>query len=150
MDTLSPEQRHAAMSHNRSRDTAPELRIRSALHKIGFRFRKNDRRLSGTPDLVFPRYKAALFVNGCFWHAHQNCAKFRLPSSNTEYWKKKLARNRERDAADAEKLAADGWRVGIVWECSITGRNRAQKIQNVSEAVALWLEEEFSEPFVEF
>lgn len=149
MDTMTPEQRHYAMSRIRSTENRPEREIRSKLHGYGFRFRKNDRRLAGSPDIVLPRYRAVIFVNGCFWHAHRNCPKFRLPRTNTEFWRSKLERNRRRDRETVEQLLTEGWRVAVVWECSITGRRRADKIANVAEWLAWWLEEDLGEPFVE-
>jgi DNA mismatch endonuclease, patch repair protein len=150
MDTLSPLSRHLNMSHIRAANTKPELEVRSALHRLGFRFRKNDSRLSGKPDIVFPHYHAVIFVNGCFWHAHDGCANYRLPKSNTEYWQHKLERNRERDAQEIQKLQNEGWRVGVVWECSITGKRRAVKIASVAEEISLWLEEELGDFYREF
>lgn len=150
MDTLTKEQRHFVMSQIKSRDTKPELLVRSYLHKLGFRFRKNDKRLTGKPDLYFPRYYAVIFVNGCFWHGHRSCRKVRIPKSNTEYWIQKIERNKERDKEEVKSLLNQGYRVGVVWECSITGKNRAQKIQALSESVALWLEEGFDQNYKEF
>ncbi|MEE3410404.1 MAG: very short patch repair endonuclease [Treponema sp.] len=150
MDTLTKEQRHFVMSQIKSRDTKPELLVRSYLHKLGFRFRKNDKRLTGKPDLYFPRYYAVIFVNGCFWHGHRSCRKVRIPKSNTEYWTQKIERNKERDKEEVKSLLEQGYRVGVVWECSITGKNRAQKIQALSESVALWLEEGFDQNYKEF
>ena len=138
------------MSQIKSSGTKPEAAVRSYLHKLGFRFRKNDRRLAGSPDVFFPRYYAALFVNGCFWHGHDLCKKVRIPKTNTEYWTQKIARNKERDKEEIKTLLEQGYRVGVVWECSITGKNRAKKIQEVSESVALWLEEGFDENYKEF
>lgn len=138
------------MSQIKSRDTKPELLVRSYLHKLGFRFRKNDKRLTGKPDLYFPRYYAVIFVNGCFWHGHRFCRKVRIPKSNTEYWTQKIERNKERDKEEVKSLLEQGYRVGVVWECSITGKNRAQKIQALSESVALWLEEGFDQNYKEF
>lgn len=150
MDTLTKEQRHFVMSQIKSSGTKPETAVRSYLHKLGFRFRKNDRRLAGSPDIVFPRYYAAIFVNGCFWHGHSSCKKVRIPKTNTEYWTQKIARNKERDKKEIQALIDQGYRVGVVWECSITGKNRSQKIQEVSESVALWLEEGFDQNYKEF
>lgn len=150
MDTLTPLQRHLAMSHNRSKETSPEVTVRSALFKMGFRFRKNDRRYTGTPDIVFPHYHAVIFVNGCFWHGHERCPKFRLPKTNTEFWKKKIERNRARDKDDVLALTKDLWRVGVVWECSITGKNRANRINDIACEISLWLEEGFGEVYKEF
>lgn len=150
MDKISSEQRHINMSHIRSTENRPEREVRSALFRIGFRFRKNYRRLAGSPDIVFPHYHAVLFVNGCFWHAHENCLKFRIPSTNIDFWTKKFARNKERDRNVTAQLLEEGWRVGVVWECSITGRNRKLKIQGVSEKISYWLEEDFGERYREF
>ena len=160
MDKLTSAQRHKNMSHIRSTETSPEKEIRSALHRIGFRFRKNDRRLAGCPDIVLPHYYAAIFVNGCFWHAHgwsgvagedsKICSKFHFPKTNQEFWRSKFMRNKERDKKEIDELLEQGWRVGIVWECSIRGRNRSQKIEDVAESITLWLEEEFDKPFMEF
>ena len=150
MDTLSKEQRHFVMSQIKSSDTKPELLVRSYLHRLGFRFRKNDKRLAGKPDLHFPRYYAAIFVNGCFWHGHIFCKKVRIPKTNTEYWTQKILRNKERDKKEIQTLIEQGYRVGVIWECSITGKNRAQKIAGVAESVALWLEEGFDQNFKEF
>ena len=150
MDTLSPSSRHLNMSHIRAANTKPEMEVRSALHRLGFRFRKNDSCYAGKPDIVLPHYHAVIFVNGCFWHAHQGCAKYRLPKSNTAYWQQKLERNRARDAEETKKLIGEGWRVGVVWECSITGKKRAVKISSVAEEVSLWLEEELGDTYREF
>ena len=150
MDVLSAADRHKNMSNIRAKDTRPEKEIRSALHRIGFRFRKNDSRLPGKPDIVLPNYKAVIFVNGCFWHGHTGCKYFVIPKTNTEFWQNKINRNKERDKAEIEQLQKDGWRVGVVWECSITGKNRSSKIGDVSEKISLWLEEEFEETFMEF
>ena len=149
MDTLTPQQRHYVMSRIRSTENRPEREIRSQLHQFGFRFRKNDRRLAGSPDIVLPRYRAVIFVNGCFWHGHRGCPKFRLPRTNTEFWRNKLERNRIRDRKTVAQLVEEGWRVAIVWECSITGKRRKDKIATVAEWLAWWLEEDFSQPVVE-
>lgn len=150
MDTLTPEQRSLNMSKIHSKDTKPEIFLRSALFKAGFRFRKNDRRFPGTPDIVLPHYNAVIFINGCFWHGHKNCSLFRLPKTNTEYWKKKIERNAERDKEITRKYLENGFRVGIVWECSITGKKRAQKLAKTTEDISEWLEERFDENYREF
>ena len=180
-DTLSLEQRHKNMSAIRSTGGKLEVALRSQLFKFGFRFRKNDKRLTGSPDIVFPHYKAVIFINGCFWHAHGwllatstkgkksqktdmiksslleenvlyslKCEKFRMPRTNPDFWRQKFTRNRERDIRDIEKLLEEGWRVGVVWECSITGRLRKQKILSTAEKISLWLEEGQSDIFREF
>ncbi len=150
MDKLTPEQRLKNMSRIRSTETSPERQIRSALFRMGFRFRKNDRRLAGTPDMVLPRYHAVIFVNGCFWHGHRRCRKYVVPKTNTQFWVDKIARNRERDEKQIQQLISEGWRVGIVWECSISGKRRDIKLLNVSESICLWLEDEPAEMRREF
>ena len=153
MDTLTPESRHLNMSRIRSRDTKPEKQIRSALWKAGFRYRICDKRYPGKPDLIFPRYYAVIFINGCFWHAHgwgkgENCRYFRFPHSNQDFWQKKFTRNKERDAATISYYQDQCWRICIVWECAIRGKKMQQKIQNVADRISLWLEEA-DEPFLE-
>lgn len=122
-DVLTREQRHRNMSHIRSRDTTPEMIIRRGLHARGFRFRLQDRRLPGRPDLVLKRYQAVIFVHGCFWHGH-DCPIFRLPETRCDYWVGKINSNRNRDIRVMEALLKSGWRVAIVWECSLRGRAR--------------------------
>lgn len=119
MDRWSKEKRSEVMSRIRSRDTKPELLVRSGLHKLGFRYRLHQRTLPGKPDLVFPKYQAVVFIHGCFWHQHSKCKDGHLPKSRTEYWSKKLAKNVSRDRAARKSLQAKHWRVLVVWECEI-------------------------------
>ena len=109
--------RSRTMRAVKSKDTAPELIVRKFLHSKGLRYLLHDRRLPGTPDLVFPRYRVALFVNGCFWHQHVGCKRSKRPKTNSEYWNKKLDKNIERDLIHKVALEEDGWKVLIVWEC---------------------------------
>lgn len=118
-DTLPPDRRSWNMSRIRSRHTKPELIIRSLLHRAGFRFRISTTNLPGSPDIVLPKYKTAIFVHGCFWHRHENCAKARMPGSNQEYWQKKFARNAARDVEAVQELEKLQWRVVVLWECEI-------------------------------
>lgn len=118
MDNLSPERRSDLMKRVRRSDTKPEVTLRKALHRLGFRYVIGDKRLPGTPDLVFPKYKAAVFVHGCFWHGHE-CRQGRAPSSNVDYWAPKIAANRARDARKEQALRERGWRVFNVWECEL-------------------------------
>lgn len=111
------------MSGIRAKNTKPEMNIRRGLHRLGFRYKLHDKKLPGKPDLVFPKYRAAIFVNGCFWHGH-NCAMFKVPSTRTDFWRAKLARNAENDVAACDSLIAKEWRVGVVWECAISGKHR--------------------------
>lgn len=120
-DVLSPEQRRKCMSSIRRKDTSPELALRSILHKSGLRYRLHSKKLPGTPDIVFPRFKAVLFVHGCYWHSH-GCYKSTVPKSRREFWKKKFDENKERDARNIEALLGLGWRVMTVWECALKGK----------------------------
>ena len=129
MDTLTKEQRHFVMSQIKSSDTKPELLVRSYLHRLGFRFRKNDKRLTGKPDLYFPRYYAVVFVNGCFWHGHSNCKYFVMPKSNVEFWQEKISRTIMRDNEVYEKLADSGWNVLTIWECQLKKNHREKSLE---------------------
>lgn len=118
-DIMSPGKRSALMARIRARDTGPELLIRRALWHAGLRFRLNVKSLPGRPDIVLPKWNAAIFVHGCFWHRHEGCPLFRLPATRTEFWDTKLAGNRERDIRVLSDLRSGGWRVLIVWECAL-------------------------------
>ena len=121
MDNLKPEDRSWCMSRIRSRDMKPEMAVRSMVHRLGYRFRLHRRDLPGTPDLVLPRHRAVIFVNGCFWHWHPdaNCPIAGLPKSNLEYWKPKFERTRNRDQQHIASLDSDNWRVLTIWECEL-------------------------------
>ncbi|WP_314752730.1 very short patch repair endonuclease [Gluconacetobacter entanii] len=136
-DIVSPEQRSRMMAGIRGKDTKPEMVLRKGLHALGFRFRLHDRKLPGTPDLVFPRYGAIIFVHGCFWHGH-DCHLFRLPGTRTEFWHSKIERNRTVDARTVVALRDSGWRVGTVWECAIRGKGRIP-LEDVLDTCASWL-----------
>lgn len=118
-DRVSPEQRSRNMSRIKGRDTKPEVRLRSALHRAGLRFRVCRTDLPGRPDIVFPRQKLAIQVRGCFWHQHEGCGGGRMPGSNLDYWRPKLQRNVLRDAEKDAELRGLGWRVLVIWECEI-------------------------------
>jgi DNA mismatch endonuclease (patch repair protein) len=133
------------MSGIRSRNTKPEILLRTALHRAGFRYRLDDRRLLGRPDLVFPKYRAVLLVHGCFWHRHEGCPKATTPSTNAEFWRTKFERNQLRDQAVRRELLALGWRVAIVWECGI----KRAGLTELTSAIDQWLsgpESEFEFP----
>ena len=119
MDVLTPEQRHYNMSRIRAKDTKPEVLVRSFLFRRGLRFRKNDRRLPGHPDVVLPKYRTVIFVNGCFWHGHEDCRYAVMPKSNTEFWAGKIRANTERDRREVEELEKEGWKVIVIWECML-------------------------------
>jgi len=117
-DRITPKQRSAIMSRIRSKDTRPELRVRHALHAMGFRFRLHVRSLPGCPDIVLPKHSMAVQVRGCFWHLHR-CMKRRLPKTNKGYWRPKLEGNRARDIVNDRKLRRLGWKVRTIWECEL-------------------------------
>ena len=126
-DILKASDRSRLMSKVRSRDTAPELVVRRLAHRLGFRFRLHRRSLPGCPDLVFPRYHAAVFVHGCFWHGHRGCRRSIRPTTNTAFWNEKLAGNAKRDHRNMKRLRGLGWRVLIVWECQTRDVDRLQR-----------------------
>lgn len=119
MDHLSKEKRSWNMSRIRSTETKPEERVRKYLFLKGFRYRKNDKRLPGKPDIVLPKYRTVIFINGCFWHCHKGCSRANVPKSNLEYWKVKLENNVRRDLEEYQRLAELGWKVLVVWECEL-------------------------------
>ena len=115
------------MSSVRQKNTKPEMIVRSALHRLGYRFRLHYKRLPGTPDIVLPKRKLAIFVHGCFWHQHRGCHKSRRPSSNSEYWGPKLDENMRRDKDKIIKIRLQGWKVLVIWEC----QTRSNEIDNI-------------------
>ena len=119
MDGLSPEKRSWNMSRIHSNDTKIEVMVRKYLFAEGFRFRKNDKRYPGKPDIVLPKYKTVVFVNGCFWHMHTNCKQGRLPKTNVDFWREKLERNAKNDILNKQKLNEMGWQVITLWECEL-------------------------------
>lgn len=127
-DTVSPEKRSAMMARIGSKDTQPELRVRRMAHALGYRFRLHRRDLPGTPDLVFPKFRIALFVHGCYWHRHEGCPKAYTPKSRVDFWQEKFAANVERDARTTEKLRAMGWTPVVIWECETTDPVRLAEI----------------------
>lgn len=136
-DNVSPEVRSRMMAGIRGKDTKPELMIRKGLHAAGFRFRLHSRDVPGHPDLVLPKYRAVIFVNGCFWHGH-DCHLFRMPATRQEFWQAKIRRNIERDAEVRKELSALGWRCLTVWECALKGRTRRSADEVVS-ACRAWI-----------
>ena len=128
MDKYPKEKRSQIMSRIGSKDTYPELKVRSSLHKLGYRFRVHRADLPGKPDIVLPKYKTVIFIHGCFWHGHV-CSKGKhLPKTNKVFWEEKLARNRERDLETIKKLKMLGWRVLVMWECEIKCSENIEKI----------------------
>ena len=134
-DTLTRDQRHHIMAAIHSASTKPELELRKALWLQGLRYRINDNRLPGKPDIVFPRYRTVIFVHGCFWHGHKNCSKYVIPKTNTDFWTAKIARNQERDQEVWRKLEAKGWSVIVIWECQLKKAVLAQTVTMVQEEI---------------
>ena len=119
MDRLTPERRSWNMSRIRGKDTKIEVTVRQYLFSKGFRFRKNDNRFPGKPDVVLPKYKTVIFVNGCFWHMHEDCKQARLPKTNTEFWKEKMEKNAANDRLHEQELKKMGWNTITLWECEL-------------------------------
>lgn len=125
------------MAAIRGKNTKPELLIRKALHHAGFRYRLHVRDLPGKPDLVFPKYRAVLFINGCFWHRH-DCRLFKWPKTRKEFWEQKINGNLANDQRKTALLLEAGWRVGIIWECALKGKTRLPK-DEVIQFLTTWL-----------
>lgn len=138
MDTLTSEKRSWNMSRIRGSNTKPELIIRSMLHRMGYRFRVSDKRLPGKPDIVLPKYKSVIFVNGCFWHRHQDCKYAYTPKSRTDFWNKKFDENIRRDKKNFALLNESGWFIITIWECEIKVNPRGT-LEKISKALQLQL-----------
>ena len=134
------------MSRIRGKNTTPELKLRKTLHKLGYRYRINVRKLSGSPDIVLAKYRTCIFVNGCFWHGHKDCRYATRPKTNAEFWRTKIENNRERDLRDYTFLESLGWRVIVVWECELKKDRIDGTIATVREQLdanrASWLAEQ--------
>ncbi|WP_027530113.1 very short patch repair endonuclease [Bradyrhizobium sp. WSM3983] len=136
MDIFTPARRSEIMSRIRSVDTSPEVRLRTQLYRLGLRYRNNVRELPGKPDIVFRKYKYAVQVRGCFWHAHKDCGRSNRPATNKSYWLPKLARNVARDKKNDAALRALGWKVKVVWECDIASASSLEKVaRKISDEV---------------
>jgi DNA mismatch endonuclease (patch repair protein) len=136
-DVVSRDVRSRMMSGIRGKNTKPEMLIRRGLHAKGFRYLLHDRRLPGKPDLVFPKHRAVIFVHGCFWHGH-DCHLFKWPKTRKGFWRNKIDRNKVLDEQAIVELRKSGWRVGIVWECSVKGRTRLLDERTIA-LCARWL-----------
>ncbi|WP_339951558.1 very short patch repair endonuclease [uncultured Albimonas sp.] len=134
-DVYDAATRSRTMAAVKGRDTSPELRLRRAMHSKGLRHRVDVRALPGRPDLVYPRFRAAVFVHGCFWHRHPGCPRATTPATRTDYWLPKFERTRERDARALAELKALGWRAAVIWECALTPRQTPA----TAETLAAWL-----------
>jgi DNA mismatch endonuclease (patch repair protein) len=129
MDVHDKQTRSYNMSQIKSKNTKPEETVRKYLFAHGFRYRKNDKRLPGTPDIVLPKFKTVIFINGCFWHGHNQCKYFVIPKSNTEFWVNKINRNIERDTLNIDKLKSLGWNVITIWECELKNNRRDDRLE---------------------
>ncbi len=132
---INPETRSRMMAAVRSFNTQPEMQVRSALHRLGFRFRLHNKKLPGTPDLVLRKYKAVVFINGCFWHQHFNCKYSHIPQTRREFWQNKFTRNVIRDQKVLYQLKIMGWRAAIIWECGLIKRTQDETVRRL----ATWL-----------
>ena len=133
-DVYSEEKRSIVMSKVKSKNSKPEIELRSILHCLGFRFSLHSDKLPGKPDILLSKYKTVVFVHGCFWHQHEGCGKATIPRQNHEFWKKKLYRNKERDREVQEKLLKLGWNVATVWECELR-KGEDAVIQELTEFI---------------
>lgn len=136
-DVHTKEQRSYNMSQIRAVNTKPEEMVRKYLFSHGFRYRKNDKRFPGKPDIVLPKYKTIIFVNGCFWHGHEGCRYFIWPKSNESFWKEKITRNIERDKKTKIELTGRGWNVLTVWECELKRDVFEQTMANIIDKIRL-------------
>lgn len=130
------------MAGIRGKNTKPELLVRKALHARGFRYRIHCKDLPGNPDMCFPKYRAVIFVHGCFWHGH-DCHLFRWPKTRPEFWSAKIARNREMDGSAEQRLMSEGWRMANVWECALKGKTRLP-LEDVVASLERWLQSDES------
>jgi DNA mismatch endonuclease (patch repair protein) len=139
-DIVDSATRSRMMSGIRAKNTKAEVEIRKRLFAAGFRYRLHDTKLPGKPDIIFPSYKAVIFIHGCFWHAH-DCELFKVPSTRKAFWHKKLNRNREKDEENNRNLKKDGWRIMTIWECSFrgAGKKRDKQIDVIIKKAVKWL-----------
>jgi DNA mismatch endonuclease, patch repair protein len=149
VDIVDSATRSRMMSGIRGKNTIPELVVRRGLHRNGFRYRLHVSSLPGKPDIVLPKYRAVVYVNGCFWHGHGGCLYFKLPSTKIEFWKKKIERNILNDARSIRSLIGTGWRVAIVWECALKGK-AVKPLSCLLDDLSEWLLSESSLPAIEF
>lgn len=147
MDHLTPQQRHHNMASIRSKDTKPEFIVRKGLWGRGFRYRLNDKRLPGHPDLVLRKYRTCIFINGCFWHGHEGCKFCTIPKTNREFWVAKVKRNKERDKEEQRKLAEMGWHSIVVWECELKPKEREKTLESIAFTLNhIWLKDRGAYP----
>jgi DNA mismatch endonuclease (patch repair protein) len=129
-DVHSKEIRSYNMSKIKGKDTKPEILVRKFLFRKGLRYKLHDKKLPGKPDLVFPKYKKVIFVNGCFWHGHENCKYFIVPKTRTDWWLDKINKNKEKDLENIKKLENEGWKVYVIWECDLKKNQQKEYFLN--------------------
>lgn len=134
-DTVSKSRRSEIMRNVKGKHTKPEIIVRKYLHSNGFRFRIHDKKLPGNPDVKLTKYKTIIFVNGCFWHGHENCRIYVMPKSNADFWSEKIKRNMDRDQIIINNLKKLGWNVIIVWECALKVKKREQTLGELVEKI---------------
>jgi len=144
-DVHPSEVRSYNMSRIRNKDTKPEELVRKYLFSKGFRYRKNDARLPGKPDIVLPKYKTVIFVNGCFWHKHEGCRYFVWPKNNAEFWKEKIEKNATRDAQNYDLLQKAGWRVIVIWECELKPQTRELTFKKIEGELCTLKEKNYAD-----
>lgn len=137
MDVVNKLKRSSMMAGIQGKNTLGEIIIRKGLHKLGFRYQLHRKDLPGKPDMVFPKHRAVIFVNGCFWHAHE-CHLFKWPSTRIEFWKEKITKNKARDERNTQACIAMGWKVLVIWECALKGKTR-RNFHEVVHTAANWL-----------
>ena len=141
-DIKSKESRSYNMSRITGKNTKPEEMVRKYLFSKGFRYRKNDRKLPGSPDLVLPKYRTVIFVNGCFWHGHEGCKYCVWPENNAEFWRKKIETNISRDERKKSQLEEMGWNVIVVWECELRPKERQETLEKLEKELYRLLNKE--------
>ncbi len=144
-DKLTAEQRHRCMASIHGSATKPEIKVRRWLWRAGYRYRLNVKSVPGKADIVLRRYHTAIFINGCFWHGHQGCPKFKMPKTNVEFWKRKIKRNQDRDAEQYRILSEAGWHIIVLWECQLSPKKIESTMQQVDLQLSKWLLEVYQE-----
>lgn len=144
-DKLTKEQRHHCMASIHGSATKPEIKVRRWLWHAGYRYRLNVKSVPGKADIVLRRYHTAIFVNGCFWHGHQGCPKFKMPKTHVEFWERKIKRNQDRDAEQYRLLTDAGWHIIVLWECQLSPKKFESTMRQVDLQLSKWLLEVYQE-----